>query len=108
MLFRSQINRTGSNIVLGYDALGRRSFDYSTSDVNKSRRDYTYLPNGQLGTVTGQDKNGVPYSKTMRYDVEGRPLTISTNTDSYELFWDGANRLIAVSINSGAIRWHYH
>jgi hypothetical protein len=49
-----QITRTGSNLVIGYDAIGRRSFDYQSSDAGKSRRDYTYLPNGQLGTVQGR------------------------------------------------------
>jgi hypothetical protein len=34
--------------------------------------------------------------------------TIATDTDCYELFWDDDHRLIAASINSGTIRWHYH
>ena len=103
-----QINRTGSNIVLGYDTLGRRSFDYDSSDATKSRRDYTYLPNGELGSVSGQSSTGVPYSIVVRYDAEGHPVTLTNGATSYELFWDGSDRLIATSINSGAIRWHYH
>ena len=67
----------------------------------------------------------------MRYDEEGRPVTISETrggvaNDGYELFWDDADRLIAVNIifatpricgfneytgvnqNCTGIRWHYH
>jgi YD repeat-containing protein len=104
-----QINRTGGNLVLGYDALGRRSFD-EVSSVGSSRRDYTYLPNGQLGSVSGVDGNGQPYTTSVRYDAEGRPLTIQ-NTHLYELFWDDADRLIAVSRSAPGtttILWHYH
>lgn len=50
----------------------------------------------------------------MRYDERGRPVTISA-ADSYELFWDDSDRLIAVQINFGSsrggltwARWHYH
>src|SRR4051812_15721440 len=45
----------------------------------------------------------------MRYDAEGRPNTISYSSgDSYELFWDDADRLIAATISgSNDIRWHY-
>nr|MBA3406108.1 RHS repeat protein [Gemmatimonadaceae bacterium] len=103
-----QINRTGSNIVIGYDLLGRRTFEYSTADATKSRRDYTYLPNGQLGTLAGKTSSGNPYSVVVRYDAEGHPLTITKGSLSYELFWDDADRLIAASLNNGSIRWSYH
>lgn len=108
------ISRTGSNLVIGYDALGRRSFEYDSFDATRSRRDYTYLPNGQLGTITGKTPANNSYTYTMRYDERGRPVTI-TATDTYELFWDDADRLIAALVTFGAARggftsarWHYH
>lgn len=104
-----QINRTGSNIVIGYDTLGRRTFEYQSTSATLSRRDYTYLPNGQLGKVTGRDLAGQRYTIEVRYDEEGRPLTIASGTDAYELFWDDANRLTGVVITGGTtVSWHYH
>ncbi|MBP9205368.1 MAG: hypothetical protein KBG28_15465 [Kofleriaceae bacterium] len=41
----------GNTMTLGYDSIGRRTFEYDSFDAVRSRRDYTYLPNGQLGTV---------------------------------------------------------
>jgi hypothetical protein len=111
-----QINRTGSNIEIGYDALGRRSFDKDSAD-NTSRRDYAYLPNGQLRSVTGTtlvQTKMLPYTIEIRYDAEGHPLTITstvaTTTTTYELFWDDEHRLIAARIDDlvRPIRWHYH
>ncbi len=118
------ITRTGSSLVTGYDSIGRRTFEYDSFDVIGSRRDYTYLPNGQLGTISGQRAvSHHAYTYTMRYDEKGRPLTISDfltqfgqQQDTYELFWDDADRLIAVQITPGGsghggkppIRWHYH
>ena len=128
------VTRTGSSLVLGYDGLGRRSFEYDSFDPSRSRRDYSYLPNGQLGTVSGFTPANTAYAITMRYDERGRPVTMSTldyatnifglPRDSYELFWDDADRLIAVKITMPACRgagtwgcthggynsatWHYH
>ena len=128
--------RTGSSLVIGYDGLGRRSFEYDSFDPSRSSRSYSYLPNGQLGTVSGFTPANVPYSISMRYDERGRPLTIAiveygTNflgapRDAYELFWDDADRLIALKVTMPACRgatgapygcthggynsatWHYH
>jgi YD repeat-containing protein len=117
------ITRTGSALTIAYDALGRRSYEYDSFDTSRSRRDYTYLPNGQLGTVSGRTSGNVAYTATVRYDERRRPVTI-TEYDYYELFWDDADRLIAVQItfgscrlggiwclgstNYGAALWHYH
>lgn len=97
--------------MVGHDGLGRRIYDYREQGSNSDgRRDYTYLPNGQLGGITGTTAAGNPYALSLRYDAEGRPLTISYSSgDSYELFWDDAGRLIAVAIaGSVQVRWHYH
>ncbi|MBP9085949.1 MAG: hypothetical protein KBG15_07505, partial [Kofleriaceae bacterium] len=37
----------GGSLAMGHDGLGRRTFDYDSLDPVRSRRDYTYLPNGQ-------------------------------------------------------------
>lgn len=128
------LNRTDSSLVLGHDAMGRRSFEYDSFQAVNSRRDYSYLPNGQLGAVTGQTPyfnwytNVVSYhayTYAMRYDERGRPVTISSRTptlaygEDAELFWDDQDRLIAsqitpwfirdsVSSPIASIRWHYH
>ncbi|MBA3405257.1 MAG: hypothetical protein H0U13_11350 [Gemmatimonadaceae bacterium] len=113
------VSRAASSLVLGHDAHGRRTFDYDNFDSVRSRRDYTYLPNGQLGSVSGQTPQGYAYSFSFRYDEQGRPLTISSLSDAYELYWDEADRLLAVQITFGsprgslqnpasAVRWHYH
>jgi RHS repeat-associated protein len=113
------VTHAGGSIVLLHDAVGRRIADYSmTAGVtdSASRRDYSYLPNGQLGTVEGETPGHEPYLVTMRYDTEGRPITLSRSSGPaeahHELFWDDANRLIAASILSPDgthdVRWHYH
>ena len=106
----------GNDLVLGYDALGRRSFDYDSIDPTRSRRDYTYLPNGQLGKIVARSAGGAAYNTTIRYDHAGLPVTVSSGNDSYELFWDDQSRLIDMVvtkqpiINTGifTVRWHYH
>jgi hypothetical protein len=128
----SQVQQVGS-LVLGHDALGRRSYEYNNFDSTRSRRDYTYLPNGQLGTISGRNSSSTQVATSVRYDERGRPVTISesvggTPRDSYELFWDDGDRLIGVNIafNPGHVcgsrpsrfgpqynvctgaRWHYH
>ena len=100
------VTRTGSNIVIGYDALGRRTFDYNSTDQTSSRRDYTYLPNGQLRNVTGKNQSGQPYSIEVRYDANGRPLMIASGSTLHELFWDDSDRLTAS--RNGTTSWHYH
>jgi hypothetical protein len=129
------IARTGSSLVIGHDAFGRRSYEYDSFDSVRSRRDYTYLPNGQLGSISGSDSVNNTYSVSIRYDEAGHPLTIAefasgAPRDNYELFWDDADRLIAVNITFGSqracgarrvgshgpwlpvyctnARWHYH
>jgi YD repeat-containing protein len=102
------ISRTGSDLVIGHDTIGRRTFEYSTADPTKSRRDYSYLPNGQIGTISGLTQQGTAYTISVRYDTQGRPTDIETGSGEYELFWDDQSRLIAVSIDGGAVRWHYH
>lgn len=108
------VNRTGNSLVIAHDTMGRRIYEYDDFDPVRSRRDYTYLPNGQLGMISGQTRDGTPYSVAIRYDERGRPHTISA-WDNYELFWDESDRLIAVQITPEAvagrpdsIRWHYH
>ena len=112
----------GTNtMVLGHDALGRRSFEYDAFDATRSRRDYTYLPNGQLGTITGQTPTNAAYEASVNYDHEGRPLTMSFQTGSgvailYEWYWDDSSRLISMRVddNPGQVTqrkvwtWHYH
>ncbi|MBP9204513.1 MAG: hypothetical protein KBG28_11140 [Kofleriaceae bacterium] len=112
----------GSNtMVVGHDALGRRSFEYDAFDATRSRRDYTYLPNGQLGTITGQTPTNAAYVTSVNYDHEGRPLTMSFQTGSgvailYEWYWDDSSRLISMRVddNPGQVTqrkiwtWHYH
>ena len=81
-----------------------------------SRRDYTYLPNGQLGKIVSRSVSGAAYNTTIRYDHAGLPVTVSSGSDSYELFWDEQSRLIDMVvtkqpvINTGifTVRWHYH
>jgi RHS repeat-associated protein len=106
------VTRSDGNLVLGYDAVGRRVYDYQGAGgaAGPGRRDYTYLPNGQLGTISGQRTSGEPYVVSLRYDETGHPITISnTSGDNYELFWDDANRLVAASITGAhQVRWHYH
>lgn len=85
-------------------------------DAVRSRRDYTYLPNGQLGTIAGKTAGNVAWTVTMRYDERGRPLTIVySGGDSIELFWDESDRLIDTAITHASpisgvtiVRWHYH
>ena len=101
---------------MGHDGLGRRAFEYDSLDAVRSRRDYTYLPNGQLGTIAGKTAGNVAWTVTMRYDERGRPLTIVySGGDSIELFWDESDRLIDTAITHASpisgvtiVRWHYH
>ncbi len=82
----------------------------------RSRRDYTYLPNGQLGKIVTRSVSGAAYNTTIRYDHAGLPVTVSSGNDSYELFWDEQSRLIDLVVNKQPIintgiftvRWHYH
>lgn len=99
------ITRTGGALTLSYDALGRRTADAQGT----SQRTYTYLPGGQLATVSGT-RGGTPYTVTMRYDVEGRPVTITDSAGPrYELFWDDDDRLVAAELpGTTTVRWHYH
>jgi hypothetical protein len=108
--------RSTSSLVVTHDAIGRRIAEYDDFDATRSRRDYTYLPNGQLGGISGQTWSGSSYSVEMRYDERGRPITIAAS-DLYELYWDESDRLIAAEITfpsaRGAgqyvgARWHYH
>jgi hypothetical protein len=97
-----------------------------------SRRTYTYLPNGQLGSVESLSSSP-SRNYQVRYDEEGHPVTISeyfgtSLYNTYELFWLG-DRLISTKIDFAAprpyptatpclsssgcftytsIRWHYH
>lgn len=120
-----RVARSGGDLVVGYDALGRRLYDFDARDPVRSRRDYAYLPNGQLGEVFGKTLDGEPTNVGMRYDERGRPLLLRVRVpgakDDYELFWDDSNRLIAANIifqtprflgsPSGTLtsaRWHYH
>ena len=101
---------------MGHDGLGRCAFEYDSLDAVRSRRDYTYLPNGQLGTIAGKTAGNVAWTVTMRYDERGRPLTIVySGGDSIELFWDESDRLIDTAITHASpisgvtiVRWHYH
>jgi RHS repeat-associated protein len=130
------ITRSGgaANMTIVHDALGRRSYEFDTFDATRSRRDYTYLPNGQLGNISGRDASNNQIDHTIRYDEGGHPVTIAEYVnnvarDAYELFWDDTDRLIAVNITFGAggracgsrlvagriypvnctnARWHYH
>ena len=119
------ISRSSSSQVVTHDALGRRTSDYDSFDTPRSLREYSYLPNGQLGTITGRPMLNATssYTYSIRYDERGRPLTIAatsgySGTDTYELFWDDQDRLIAVEIQIPSrdslispvtsIRWHYH
>lgn len=102
-----QVARNGSNLIIAYDGLGRRISEYDSRDATKSLRSYSYLPNGQLRSVTGKDATGTAYTFQVRYDAEGRPNTIA-GTRLYELFWDDEDRLIGASIDSGAVLWNYH
>lgn len=122
------VTRTGSSLVIGYDALGRRSFEYDSASPTTSRRDYYYLPNGQLGTIVTRDRDNpsTQLQMSMRYDEQGRPLTMAQYRngfvveDAYELFWDDSSRLAAAqiafpasrncggTINCTGVRWHYH
>jgi len=110
----TSVTRGDGNLVVGYDGIGRRAFEYqavsASTGQTMSRRDYAYLPNGQLGEIRGWTLEGQPYSVAMRYDVEGRPNTISYSSgDNYELFWDDMNRLVAASIEGAHnVRWSYH
>jgi RHS repeat-associated protein len=108
------VARAANNqLVLGYDALGRRISDYDSFDQANSQRNYTYLPNGQLGSIVSPGK----YSLALFYDEEGRPLTMTTTgtlgSKTYLFYYDDADRLIALRIGytdgSGKIVfWHYH
>ena len=108
----------GGSIVLGHDDLGRRTFDYDSSNATLSRRNYTYLPNGQLATISGRKPNNTPYTITFRYDTEGRMTSMSRVAGSpfpmqdgtWQFFWDDASRLIAVrhSLAGTITVWSYH
>jgi hypothetical protein len=103
----------GQEIVLGHDVVGRRTFEYDAADPVASRRDYQYLPSGQLGRIDGVDVAGAPYHVLVNYDVDGRPLTIrqvGTTERSVELFHDEGGRLIAARVTRGSIveRWSFH
>ncbi|MFN0248536.1 MAG: discoidin domain-containing protein [Kofleriaceae bacterium] len=126
----TSITRVTSALALTHDALGRRTADYDASEPTTSRRNYTYLPNGQLGSVESVGSNRIYH---MRYDEDGHPVTISEYSgtglyNTYELFWSG-DLLIATQINFATsrpvpnatpclsaggcytyslIRWHYH
>jgi hypothetical protein len=97
------ITRSTSSMVIGYDDLGRRTFENESFDSTRSKRSYTYLPNGQLGSISGRTSSNVRVSASILYDERGRPSTIAEYVDfvladSYELFWDDADRLVAVNI----------
>jgi hypothetical protein len=108
------VTRSDGNLVVGYDGIGRRAFEYQAVGASAgqmmSRRDYAYLPSGQLGEIRGWTPAGQPYTVAIRYDAEGRPSTISYSSgDSYELFWDDMDRLVAASIvGAHNVRWNYH
>jgi hypothetical protein len=88
----------------------------------------TRICHGQPGTIEGRDATGIAVSTAVRYDEAGRPLTIAEyvngmTRDSYELFWDDEDRLIATNISFATgrycgskwiystctgVRWHYH
>jgi YD repeat-containing protein len=112
---QSSTRSDSSTITFAYDGEGRRTADADSRNVGLSTRQFSYLPNGLLGSVTGTTPDGDAYSVTMTYDADGRPDTI-TDGDAYELFWDDDSRLIAVDITPGErgsgapdeIRWHYH
>jgi YD repeat-containing protein len=114
----TQVTRSGSTLVVTHDAIGRRLHDYDSFDATRSRRDYTYLPNGQLASISGQTSTGVAYAVAVNYDTEGRPLTITetgggNKTATYELFYDDASRLISTQITVDLtpvkyVRWHYN
>lgn len=106
----------GSSLKFEHDGLGRRTSEYlydaatPPDSVAAARRLYNYLPNGQLGNISGRNAAGDPYSVSIRYDENNQPITITyAPGDQYELFWDAAGQLSAVNITGSTIvRWHYH
>jgi RHS repeat-associated protein len=103
-----------------YDALGRRTKDDDTyfSGIYDEARTYTYLPNGRLGTIQGKvpadGATGVQYDDytvAIAYDHRGRMFHwsytrtgIYAGTDSYDVFYDERDRLIAVNWNPNTNR----
>jgi hypothetical protein len=114
----SGINRSVGHLTLGHDVIGRRIHDYDNFDATRSRRDYTYLPNGQLASISGQTPTGVPYAVAVNYGPDGHPLTISETGGSepdttFEIFYDDAGHLLAAQITVASatpkyVTWNYH
>jgi YD repeat-containing protein len=108
---------TGVGTTFSHDALGRR-----TSDVDDfaptSRRDYTYLPDGRLGTISGTGPDG-PYVFAFVFDADGRPAHVVKTVAGvvhleYDLYYDLDDHLAFARVvdSRGAspitYRWTYH
>lgn len=98
-----------------HDAVGRRTSDEDNFDV-ASRRTYTYLPNGRLGTVSGQSGSQV-YVFSIMHDTEGRPVHVvktvtGSVTEEYDFYYNLAGDLRAArkTVSTGTpitYRWSY-
>lgn len=96
---------------MSHDAAGRRQYEYDTAAPVNSRRDYVYLPAGQLGEIHGRDASGIPYVIVLTYGVGGRLVGVSDSRgDDYALYWDDAGRLAGalLTIQAKVYRWHFH
>lgn len=109
----TQVSRpTGGNVVMQYDALGRRTSDWLSTNQSGTQRTYGYYPNGLLASVNGALLQGGKYIATIRYDTENRPVRIETPAlyETRELLWDDADRLLSqrITLSDRTILWTYH
>jgi RHS repeat-associated protein len=112
----STVQRPGTNgsTEFTYDALGRRTMDRDLFDAVNSRRDYTYLPNGRLGTISGRNSSGQPYSFSILYDADARPFSVVKTVSgsvagSYDYYYDLEGNLFGARVVEGftSSRWMF-
>jgi RHS repeat-associated protein len=104
----SRLTNVGGYLIFAHDALGRRTSDDDTTYSGLvGGRQYTYLPNGRLGTIAGKTVEVVPggylldvdYVVALAYDDQGRVFHMARTslgeTETWDLHYDALGRIIA-------------
>ncbi len=101
----ASVQRGSDSLIITYDGLGRRTADYLASQPPTSRRAYTYLPDGQLHTITTAGG-----TVTLSYGIGGALSAIDGPEGHQDLTYDDAGRLVAALVEQSgtSIAWEYH
>ncbi len=100
------IGSSENSFRLEHDARGRRTSDWVEGQP-ETYRQYTYLPNGQIGRIDGAFEHG---AVVVRYGADGLPIHVEDDERRIDLVYSAGGRLIGARLEdrAGVSRWGYH